>query len=51
MSSKRALHFVFKIANRKANTKFFRDLLGLKVIMYISVYFMNHYGRDLLIIV
>ncbi|CAB4011698.1 Hypothetical predicted protein [Paramuricea clavata] len=34
MSSRRALHFVFKIGNRRANTKFYRDLLGLKVLRH-----------------
>ena len=44
MSSKRALHFVFKIGNRQANTKFYRDLLGLKVIVYLSVFcLLYHY--------
>lgn len=27
----RALHFVFKIGNRKCNLKFFKDVLGMKV--------------------
>ncbi|KAK3721406.1 hypothetical protein QZH41_018783 [Actinostola sp. cb2023] len=30
MSTKRALHFVFKIANRHENAKFYRSILGMK---------------------
>lgn len=31
MSTRRALHFVFKIGDRKANARFYRDLLGIQV--------------------
>ncbi len=38
--SARALHWVFKIGDREASIKFFRDLLGMKVqIMLIFVHF------------
>ena len=31
MSLRRALHFVFKIANRNETMKFYREILGMKV--------------------
>lgn len=31
MTSRRALHFVFKIGNRTETAKFFRNVLGMKV--------------------
>jgi len=31
MPSRRALHFVFKVGNRTATAKFFREILGMKV--------------------
>lgn len=34
MCTRRALHFVFKIGDRKANAKFYRDLLGIKVLRH-----------------
>ncbi|KAL3847754.1 hypothetical protein ACJMK2_018648 [Sinanodonta woodiana] len=34
MSSKRALHFVFKVGNRTETTTFFRDVLGMKFLRH-----------------
>ncbi|XP_022787596.1 glyoxalase domain-containing protein 4-like [Stylophora pistillata] len=34
MSLRRALHFVFKIANRNETMKFYRDILGMKVLRH-----------------
>jgi len=34
MSTKRALHFVFKVADRALTTKFYRDVLGMKVLRH-----------------
>eukprot|EP00794_Sanderia_malayensis_P014014 gene14014-15472_t len=34
MSSKRALHFVFKIANRKATADFYRNVLGMQILRH-----------------
>ncbi|XP_065055161.1 glyoxalase domain-containing protein 4-like [Rhopilema esculentum] len=34
MATKRALHFVFKIANRKATTDFYRNVLGMKILRH-----------------
>lgn len=34
MSHKRALHFVFKIGNRKETAKFYRDILGMKFLRH-----------------
>lgn len=34
MSSKRALHFVFKIGNRKETARFYRDVLGMKFLRH-----------------
>jgi lactoylglutathione lyase len=34
MSSKRALHFVFKIGNRRDTAKFYRDVLGMKFLRH-----------------
>ena len=31
MTSRRALHYVFKVGNRTETTKFYRDVLGMKV--------------------
>ena len=31
MASGRALHFVFKVADRTATAKFYREILGMKV--------------------
>ena len=31
MASRRALHFVYKIGDRAATAKFYRDILGMKV--------------------
>ena len=42
MASRRALHFVFKIGDRKANTKFFRDILGMKVILKFVLFAYNN---------
>uniref|UniRef100_A0A8C9ME74 Glyoxalase domain containing 4 n=1 Tax=Panthera tigris altaica TaxID=74533 RepID=A0A8C9ME74_PANTA len=33
MASRRALHFVFKVGNRFQTTHFFRDVLGMKVVL------------------
>ena len=30
-TSRRALHFVFKVGNRNTTAKFYRDILGMKV--------------------
>ncbi|BFZ18556.1 hypothetical protein BsWGS_21595 [Bradybaena similaris] len=34
MSSRRALHFVFKVGNRTETAKFFRDILGMKFLRH-----------------
>jgi len=34
MSSKRALHFVFKVGNRTTTAKFFREILGMKFLRH-----------------
>jgi catechol 2,3-dioxygenase-like lactoylglutathione lyase family enzyme len=34
MSARRALHYVFKISNRNATAKFYRDVLGMKVLRH-----------------
>uniref|UniRef100_A0A0P4WKA6 VOC domain-containing protein n=1 Tax=Scylla olivacea TaxID=85551 RepID=A0A0P4WKA6_SCYOL len=34
MASRRALHFVYKIGDRKATVKFYRDILGMKVLRH-----------------
>lgn len=34
MSSRRTLHFVFKIGNRKETARFYRDVLGMKVLRH-----------------
>lgn len=34
MASKRALHFVFKIGDRKSTAKFYREILGMKVLRH-----------------
>lgn len=34
MSSRRALHFVFKVGNRTATAKFFREILGMKFLRH-----------------
>ncbi|EDO47433.1 predicted protein [Nematostella vectensis] len=34
MASKRALHFVFKVANRTETAKFYREILGMKVLRH-----------------
>jgi len=34
MGSKRALHFVFKIANRRATADFYRQVLGMKILRH-----------------
>ena len=31
MATRRALHFVFKIADRNSTIKFYREILGMKV--------------------
>lgn len=31
MAARRPLHFVFKVADRTATVKFYRDVLGMKV--------------------
>lgn len=31
MSARRALHFVFKVGDRPATIKFYKDVLGMKV--------------------
>ena len=31
MATRRALHFVFKVADRTATAKFYREILGMKV--------------------
>lgn len=46
MISGRALHFVFKIPERKLTMKFYRDILGMKVISYLNnfqaIFFINY---------
>ncbi|CAM1320957.1 GLOD4 (predicted) [Pycnogonum litorale] len=34
MASRRALHFVFKVADRKLTAKFYRDILGMKILRH-----------------
>ena len=34
MSVRRALHFVFKVADRPATMAFYRDLLGMKILRH-----------------
>lgn len=34
MSSKRALHWVFKVGNRKETIKFYKDILGMKILRH-----------------
>jgi len=34
MSSKRALHWVFKVPNRRESIKFFREILGMKILRH-----------------
>jgi len=34
MSGRRALHFVFKIGDRDQTMKFFREILGMKVLRH-----------------
>jgi len=33
MNARRALHFVFKVGNRTDTIKFYRDILGIKVLL------------------
>ncbi|KAG1660631.1 Glyoxalase domain-containing protein 4 [Nymphon striatum] len=34
MATTRALHFVFKVADRKATAKFYKDILGMKILRH-----------------
>lgn len=36
MSTKKALHFVFKVGNRTETAKFFREILGMKVSWHVD---------------
>lgn len=37
----RALHFVFKVAERTKTIKFYRELLGMKVIIFVPFFFLS----------
>lgn len=47
----RALHFVFKIAERTKSIKFYRELLGMKVRSFVPQFFSPiHYEKQFLLI-
>lgn len=41
----RALHFVFKVADRAATARFYRDLLGMKVNFNMCNFFLQSAGK------
>ena len=40
MTTRRALHFVFKVANRKGTINFYRNVLGMKVSCFVSILYL-----------
>lgn len=48
MVTGRALHFVFKIPDRRLTAKFYREVLGMKVISYFS--FLSFFFLEYLLI-
>ncbi len=44
-SSRRALHYVFKVADRASTAMFYRDILGMKVPTYLPTYYSNHINK------